>query len=575
MKKCNYIIVFFVIVMAFIASCNRTLYPVNVGGKSGKNYDEAAFNYVYVEGVKQKLMGNNGDALKYMEQCIKLNPESDASYYQMAQILLASGDLGNGKKYANKALSIDEQNFWYIMLLAGLHYQERDLDSAIIFYEKAVRYYPDKESLQLTLGNLYSENNNYDKAKDIFDSFDKKYGVNEASTLSSIKGLIAAERYNEALIKIQELVKQYPDEILYSRLLASTYQSMGQNDKSADVFKQLIERDPLNGQVQYSLCDFLLAEKNYDELFLRLNGVILNAEVSFEDKIELFARIISEPELIKETNNRVILSLIVLEASYADQEIVTLLRPEYLTNQGRSREAAVLLEEIVRKSPDNYYAWEKLLLTYLQLRDYKQLFVRAEECASKFNMSFLAKILYANAALELEKYPVAIEELRKAEILAGDNVEYVMQVYTMRADVYYRNKDYNKAFEIYEQALQRNSEDLTVLNNFAYYLAEQDLRLKEAEEMAKLVIDKEKDNTTYLDTYAWVLYKRGKFNEAAKIMSDIVNSGEEPDAEWYEHYGYILKGQKKCSKAIEIWNMALKLDNTKSNLLIEIQNCKK
>lgn len=575
MIKGNYLIVFFVIVMAFITSCNRTLYPVNVGGKSGKNYDEAAFNYVYVEGVKQKLMGNNGDALKYMEQCIKLNPESDASYYQMAQILLASGDLGNGKKYANKALSIDEQNFWYIMLLAGLHYQERDLDSAIIFYEKAVRYYPDKESLQLTLGNLYSENNNYDKAKDIFDSFDKKYGVNEASTLSSIKGLIAAERYKEALIKIQELVKQYPDEILYSRLLASTYQSMGENDKSSDVFKQLIERDPLNAQVLYSLCEFLLAEKNYDELFLRLNGIILNTEVSLENKIELFARIISEPELIKESSNRVILSLIVLEASYADEEIVTLLRPEFLTNQGKSREAADLLEEIVRKSPDNYYAWEKLLLTHLQLRDYTQLYVRAEECASKFNMSFLAKILYANAALELKKYPVAIEELRKAEILAGDNVEYVMQVYTMRADVYYRNKDYNKAFEIYEQALQRNREDLTVLNNFAYYLAEQNLRLKEAEEMAKLVIDKEKDNTTYLDTYAWVLYKRGKLNEAAKIMSDIINSGEEPDAEWYEHYGYILKGQKKCSKAIEIWNMALKLDNTKSNLLIEIQNCKK
>jgi len=190
-------------------------------------------------------------------------------------------------------------------------------------------------------------------------------------------------------------------------------------------------------------------------------------------------------------------------------------------------------------------------------------------------MSFLAKVLYANAALELEKYPVAIEELRKAEILAGDNVEYMIQVYTMKADVYYRMKDYDKAFEIYEKALQQSPEDLTVLNNFAYYLAEQNIRLKDAEEMAKLVIDKAKDNTTFLDTYAWVLYKRGKFNEAARIMSEIINSGEKPDAEWFEHYGYILKAQRKCAKAIEIWNMALKLDNTKTNLILEIQNCKK
>jgi Tfp pilus assembly protein PilF len=399
--------------------------------------------------------------------------------------------------------------------------------------------------------------------------------VNEASTLSSIKGLIAAERYNEALVKIQELVKQYPDEILYYRLLASTYQSLGETDKSINVFKQLIDREPENVEVQVSLCDFLLTEKNYDELFLRLNGIVLNSEISLEDKISLYARIISEPELIKESSNRVILSIIVLEATYQEAEIVSLLRPEFLANRGDYAEAAGLLEEVIKKNSDNYYAWEKLLLLYLQMGDYPKLLIRGEECATKFNRSFLAKILYANGALELEKYAIAIEELRKAEILAGDNPDYLLQVLTMRADVYYRMKDFNKAFETFEQALKQNGNDLTLLNNYAYYLAEQNLKLKEAEEMAKIVISKEKDNTTFLDTYAWVLYKRGKLKEAEKVMSDIINSGQKPDAEWYEHYGYILKKLNKCSKAIEIWNIALKIDNTKTHLLIEIENCKK
>lgn len=575
MKERYTVILFFVFILIANSACNKKLYPVNVDGKAGKNYDEASFNYVYVEGVKQKLMGNTGDALEYMEQCVKLNPESDAAYYQIAQILLAKDDLGNGKKYAQKALSLNDKNFWYIILLAGIHYQEQDLDSAILYYEKAVRYYPDKQSILLALGNLYTENKNFDKAKKIFDSFDEKYGVNETSTLSSIKGLIQAEKYNEALIKIQELIKQYPDEILYTRLLASIYQSMGESDKSEDVFRQMLQKEPENPLIQLSLCDFLLTEKNYEELFLWLNGLILNSEVSLEDKIGLFSRIVSEPELIKENNNRVILSLIVLEASYVGNEIVVLLRPEFLVNRAKYREAADLLEEIVRQNAENYYAWEKMLLTYLQLKDYSKLYMRSEECATKFNRSYLAKVLFATAAIEVEKYPVAIEELRKAEILAGDNIESVIQVYTMKADVYYRMKDYNKAFEIYELALAKSKEDLTLLNNFAYYLAEQNLRLKEAEEMAKFVIEKEKDNTTFLDTYAWVLYKRGKLREAATIMNDIINSGQAPDAEWYEHYGYILKDQKKCSKAVEIWNMALKLDSTKTNLEIEIQNCRK
>ncbi len=76
--------------------------------------------------------------------------------------------------------------------------------------------------------------------------------------------------------------------------------------------------------------------------------------------------------------------------------------------------------------------------------------------------------------LENKKFDIALEELRKAEILAGDNKEFMTQVLTMRADVYYRMKDYIKAFETFEAAIKVNGDDLTVINNYAYYLAEQD-----------------------------------------------------------------------------------------------------
>ena len=65
------------------------------------------------------------------------------------------------------------------MMMSSLYYQTKNLDSAIIYYEKAVKYFPENENLKLTLGKLYSENNNYDKAIKIFDSSGSKIGVNE------------------------------------------------------------------------------------------------------------------------------------------------------------------------------------------------------------------------------------------------------------------------------------------------------------------------------------------------------------------------------------------------------------
>jgi predicted Zn-dependent protease len=575
MKLNKYWFLYLAFIILNVSSCNKNTLPAESVGKATGNYDAAAFNYVYVEAIKQKLMGNGGDALKYLEQCIRINSKSDAAYYQMAQIVTSNGDLKNGKHYLTEALSIDNENLWYLTMLAGLYYQEKSIDSAIIYYEKAVKYFPEKESLLLSLGNLYSENKNYEKANLIFESFEFKYGINEKSTISSVKNLIAEGKYDKAMEKTLLLLKEKPDEVLYNGLLADIYRSKNEKQKALDVYNMLLERNPDNPQIQLSLCDFLINEKSYEDLLNLLNTIILNTNVDRESKIALMAKLIEMPDLYKEYSDKIIIALMVFEANYNEDNIVPLLRPELLIRQEKLDDAALRLEEIIKSDPENYYAWEKLLFVYLQMKDYNHLFERGEECATKFNRSFPAKLLYANGALELKQYSIALEELRKAEILAVNNKDFIVQVLTMRADTYYRMKDYIKAFKTFETALKTDNQDLTIINNYAYYLAEQNSNLKEAEEMAKRVIMKEKDNTTFLDTYGWVLYKRGKLKEAAKVMESIINRGEKPDAVWYEHLGYILRKQKKCAAAIDNWNVALKLDSTKTELIKEIENCGK
>ena len=574
MNKIRYFIGILIFFLLCFSSCNKEIIHGKLGKKSS-NYDTAAFDYAYVEAIKQKLMGNDGDALKYLEQCIKMNPLSDGAYYQMAQILVNNSDMHNGKKYAKMALMIDEQNLWYLMMLAGIYYQEKNLDSTLIYYEKAIAYFPDRENLQLTIGNLYSENKNYERANQIFNSFDNKYGINETSTLAEIKNLMLEEKYDDALIKAELLVKQYPDEILYNGLIAEIYRGKGEREKTLEIYNQIIEKYPDNPQAQLSLCDFLIGEKSYEELFLILNTVILNNKVSRDDKISLIAKLFDKTEVINDQSDHLMLAIMVLEANYKNDDVFMLFRPDLLIKQNKLDEAAARLEEIIKERPGNYYAWEKLLLVYLQMKDYDKLLSKGEECATLFNRSFLAKILYANGAIEKEKFDVALSELKKAEILAAENTDSLLQVLTMRADVYYKMKEYKKAFDVFKEALKLNKEELTVMNNYAYYLAEQNMDLKEAEKMAKQVINKEKGNTTFLDTYGWVLYKRGKLNEAAKIMREVIHKGEEPDAVWYQHYGYILKKQKKYREAIENWKIAIKIDSTKVNLQKEIENCGK
>ncbi len=227
-----------VMILLSAGSCSKQATPSATTKKSAKEFDAAAFNYVFVEAIKQKLLGNAGDALNYFEQSVKINPLCDAAYYEMAQIVIANGDLNTGKRYAKKALSMDKENYWYLMMLAGIYYQDHNIDSTIVCYQEAVKYFPDNENLELTLGDLYSENKNYEKAQSIFDSFDREYGVNEKSTVSSIRNYMAEGKYDAALVKAKSLLREYPDEILYNGLLAEIYRGLGENENALDVYEQ-------------------------------------------------------------------------------------------------------------------------------------------------------------------------------------------------------------------------------------------------------------------------------------------------------------------------------------------------
>jgi hypothetical protein len=58
-------------------------------------------------------------------------------------------------------------------------------------------------------------------------------------------------------------------------------------------------------------------------------------------------------------------------------------------------------------------------------------------------------------------------------------------------------------------------------------------------------------------------------------MENIINNTDKPDAEYYEHYGFIMKSRRKCDEAVKSWNMALKLDSSKQQLIKEIEKCEK
>jgi Tfp pilus assembly protein PilF len=150
-------------------------------------------------------------------------------------------------------------------------------------------------------------------------------------------------------------------------------------------------------------------------------------------------------------------------------------------------------------------------------------------------------------------------------------------MFSILGDLYYEQGRAEDAFAAYDSSLVYKEDNLSCLNNYAYYLSLRNERLDQAEEMSYRTVKKEPANRTYLDTYAWILFKKGDYN-GARIYIDRVVSPESDEDELMnnkdlqgnviEHAGdiYFMTGDRQT--AVWLWNIALmKADDTTTERL--------
>jgi Tfp pilus assembly protein PilF len=133
------------------------------------------------------------------------------------------------------------------------------------------------------------------------------------------------------------------------------------------------------------------------------------------------------------------------------------------------------------------------------------------------------------------------------------------------ASTYDALKRYPEADKTFEAALEVDSLNAMVLNNYAYSLSERGEQLDRAFAMSKQSLAKDSANASYLDTFGWIYFKLGNYVEAEKYVKQAIDAGE-VSAVVYEHLGDIYSKLSQLDKAKEYWAKALERDSKNAQL---------
>jgi len=146
----------------------------------------------------------------------------------------------------------------------------------------------------------------------------------------------------------------------------------------------------------------------------------------------------------------------------------------------------------------------------------------------------------------------AEEVLMKAVDIDSSNVLNLLNL----GFLYHELSQWDKAEYIYQKAQSVAPDEIQVLNNYAYMLAEAGYKLEEAMEMVDEAIALAPDNASYLDTKGWIYFKLNKFEESEEYLLKANQIDPEND-EILMHLGELYYMMGLHDKAKELWQEAI------------------
>ncbi len=537
------------------------------------------------DGVMHRdLWSDNAKAQELFEEALGIDSTDVAANYQMG-VLFHERDVARAMKYAKMAYDGDTTNKWCLELYAQQLVIGGQLNEAIDLYRKLVKMEPSSPDYYRILAILYQYSNRPHSAIEVLDSADLKIGKNPYLNPLKHSLLLATLQIDRALEEAQEMVANTPSDIQSRINLAEVYVTMKRDSLAEIEFHTALAIDSTSRITLTSLGKYYDERGRMSDYFDIMRLLFKSEECSLMECLRIVQKMTYDKAFHRANYIRVTELISILAIRFPSEKMVVELRANNLITMGLIDEALDLYKRHTNDRPADldYFKSVIEIESYKERLDSAELYIsRAIDLfpdnADLYITKGYTKAYAKDSAGAIEAYKEAIEHAPNDTLASrvwgyiGD-VEYQISTELERPSAVKRAMQ--RCYAAYDKALELYGDNIVVLNNYAYFICEEDGGdLMRALTMSTRAIELEKNNPTHLDTHAWILFKLGQLDEAIKFMRVAISLDKSKSPELPLHYGDILAAQGNLFMAEVYWRKAEELGYPKEEIQRRIDEVK-
>ncbi len=525
------------------------------------------FDHYFYEALNAKAQNKFEEAFDLFRHCHALDSTNANVLVELGAYHNLMGEKSLGLSYLRKAVQYDPKNYYYNVILAGASKEMSLKQEVVDIYAFLLQTYPDKLELYYELANAYLDNGELEEALKTFENLEKISGITDMTALNKFRIYTMMDKKEAAFDEVLAIVAKNPGNSRYTLLAGDLYLQDNQPEKALEFYQKTAETDSGNPSLILSMVNYYEKTGDKQAALEEMSKAVAGTQLEVETKLQLLARYVA---LLQQSKQDVKTATPLFQSfveQHPNNSDVNLLYGEVLLLQNDTTAALNRFSAYAKANPQDPTGYEQMLR--LALPDKLDKIIEITQSALQ-NIPEAPQFYFylGSAYYQQQKHREALDVfeagLKNAKF---QNPLVESDFYGQIGDLNYFLKNKKAAFENYEKSLERNPQNLFVLNNYSYYLSLERKELDKAEKMSSITVKAEPTNPTYLDTYGWILFEQGAYVMAKIYIEKAVEySKEEPSPDIFEHHGDILAVTGETDKAVEQWQKAKALGSDSKTL---------